>query len=151
MKASHCRRRARCVGILSWHDSRLRGGWVSVCVQLHVVIGEAHSQRPTPRNPCDGSPCRIPLESASACRPITGVRRAFLSKLNPWPMEWMLLFLVLLVVCTRSKNHGRTVAWLVVNGRKGETDGWPSDGQASAWSKGLQTLASGDGHTTCSL
>lgn len=39
-------------------------GWVSVCLQLHGVIGEAHSQRPTPRNPCDGFPCRIPLESA---------------------------------------------------------------------------------------
>jgi hypothetical protein len=80
MRASHCRRRATCVGILSWHGSRLEPAIVSGCVQLHVVVVEAHSQRPTPRNPCDGYPCRIPLESA--CRPIaiTTILRAFLAR-----------------------------------------------------------------------
>lgn len=49
-------------------------------MQLHVVVVvKAYSQRPTPRNPCDGHPCRIPLESA--CRPITlTMLRAFLAR-----------------------------------------------------------------------
>jgi hypothetical protein len=80
MRASHCRRRATCAGILSWHGSRLERAIVSGCVQLHVVVVKAHSQRPTPRNLCDGYPCRIPLESACRPIPITTMFGAFLAR-----------------------------------------------------------------------
>ena len=148
MKASHCRRRARCVGILSWHGSRLESALVSGCVQLHVVVVEPHSQRPTPRNPCDGYPCRIPLESACRPIPITTMLGAFLAR------RCFVFWSVLLNVDTGSKNHGRTMLGLVVNDdveRRDRRRAASLTGLRLAWSKGLQTLASSIRHGTWSL